>query len=220
MENVAHFIDHTALKPDCDKTTILKLCKEARDYGFYSVCVNLRWLPTAVSELRGSKVLPIVVVGFPLGACGTPTKVFETEEAIEAGAKEIDMVIDLGSLKSRDDKSVETDIVKVVRAAKQAPVKVILETCLLNNSEIVRACEIAVRAGAKFVKTSTGFGSAGATAEHIRLMRETVGPSIGVKASGGVRTFATLKEMVEAGATRVGSSNSVSIVEEEKALRK
>lgn len=214
---IANKIDHTLLRADASSSDIKKLCQEARHYGFATVCINPIHLPLASTLLQGSATLPITVVGFPLGASSTASKVFETREAIKAGAKEIDMVLQIGALKNRDYALVFQDISQVVEAAQPYPVKVIIETSLLDGEQKVTACVIAKAAGAAFVKTSTGFGTAGATEEDIKLMRKTVGPELGVKASGGVKTYRDLLRMVEAGATRIGASASVQIVEEELA---
>ena len=211
---LASMIDHTLLKADSTESELRRLCEEALQHSFYAVCVNSRWLPLVTKELRGSSVLPITVVGFPLGASLSASKASETELAIGAGSKEIDMVIDLGALKSAAWTQVQADIYGVVKAAGGFPVKVILETCLLNDQEIIDACKATVQAGAQFVKTSTGFSANGAMAHHVRLMRKTVGPSVGVKASGGIRNYSLFKEMYEAGANRIGSSASVSILKE------
>jgi deoxyribose-phosphate aldolase len=213
-KDLASLIDHTLLRPDANLEQILQLCREAIEHGFYAVCVNSRWLPVVANELKGHKSLPISVVGFPLGANLTAAKVFETQKAREAGAREIDMVIDLGAVKSKNWLEVELDIRAVVNAAQNAPVKVILETALLSEEDIVRACRVSIEGGAAFVKTSTGFGPAGANARHVQLMREVVGPDFGVKASGGVRDLETFRQMLAAGANRVGSSNSVKILSE------
>lgn len=213
MKDLAGYIDHTALKPDVTKKQIETLCEEAKTYRFASVCVNPYWVPYCAEQLKGTDVLVCTVIGFPLGANDKETKAFETRKAIEQGAQEVDMVINIGALKSGDEGTVEADIRAVVDAAKgQASVKVILETCLLTKDEIVQASLLAKKAGADYVKTSTGFSSGGATSEHVRLMRETVGPDMGVKASGGIRDLKTAQEMIEAGATRIGASASVAIV--------
>lgn len=213
MTNIAKMIDHTALKADTTKAQIEKLCAEAKEYGFMSVCVNPTWVETSASLLKGSEVKVCTVIGFPLGASTSETKAFETKDAIEKGATEVDMVINIGALKDKNDELVEKDIRAVVEAAKgKALTKVIIETCLLTEEEKVRACELSVKAGADFVKTSTGFSTGGATVEDIRLMRKTVGPDIGVKASGGVRDLKGTQDMIEAGATRIGASAGVSIV--------
>jgi deoxyribose-phosphate aldolase len=212
---IAALIDHTLLKPEATRDDILKLCREARHYGFASVCVNPYWAPLAVGELAGSAVKVCTVVGFPLGATSTEAKVAETAAALRAGAREIDMVINVGALRSGDQKAVKLDIQGVVRLSHEAGaiVKVILETALLDDNQKAVACTLAKLAGADFVKTSTGFGPAGATAHDVALMRRVVGPEMGVKASGGIRTFEDLKTMTAAGATRIGASASVKIVE-------
>lgn len=210
------YFDHTLLKPDATETQIETLCSQAKTYGFYSVCVNSSYVPLAASLLSESDVKVAAVVGFPLGACTTGCKAFETEEACKAGAREIDMVLNVGMLKSGNADYVRADIAAVTAAAAacDAKVKVILETCLLTDEEIVLACKLAQQAGAAFVKTSTGFNSGGATAHHVRLMKETVGDTMKVKASGGIRTYADVKKMIAAGADRIGASASVSIMEE------
>lgn len=212
--NVASLIDHTLLKADATKDEIAKLAEEARKYEFASVCVNPVWVAFAAEQLSGSPVKVCTVIGFPLGATTSETKVFEARNAIENGATEVDMVINIGALKGREDDRVEKDIRAVVEAASgKALVKVIIETSLLTNEEKVRACEAAVRAGADFVKTSTGFSTGGATPEDVALMRKTVGDKVGVKASGGVRSMEDIKKMTEAGATRIGSSSGVKLAE-------
>lgn len=213
---LAAMIDHTLLKPDATREDVLALCAEARQYKFASVCVNPGWVKTAAEALAGSGVKVCTVVGFPLGATTTLTKVMETRDSIAAGADEIDMVINIGALKNRQDDWVESDILEVVRAAQGKIVKTIFETALLSDEEVIRACQMAKRAGADFVKTSTGFGPGGATAHHVALMRTTVGPLMGVKASGGIRDLETAREMIQAGATRIGASASVKIVKGEK----
>ena len=207
-------IDHTLLKPEATGDKIVKLCAEAKENGFASVCINPYWVPVAVQELTGSSVKTCTVVGFPLGANTTATKIFETGKALRGGAQEIDMVINIGALCSDDLPSVLADIRGVVEESHGAGaiVKVILETCLLTDALKVTACKIAVEAGADFVKTSTGFSTGGATVQDVALMRKTVGPTMGVKASGGVRSFADVMKMVEAGATRIGTSSGVAIV--------
>lgn len=213
--DVARLIDHTLLKPEATRDQIVTLCGEARRYGFASVCVNPYWAPLAAAELAGSPVKVCTVVGFPLGATSTAAKVAETEEAIRAGAEEIDMVINVGALRSGDEDAVGADIRAVVEAAHSggAKVKTILENALLDDAQKVAACRLARDAGADFVKTSTGFGPGGATVHDVALMRQTVGPEMGVKAAGGIRTLADLRAMVEAGATRIGASASVAIIE-------
>ena len=210
--DVAPYIDHTLLKPEATRAEIEQLCDEAAKYGFYSVCVNPYWVPLCAKLLRGKTVKVCNVLGFPLGATDSRTKGFEARNAIEQGAAEVDMVINIGALKSRDLKAVEEDIRSVVRASRATTVvKVIIETCLLTDEEKVLACEISKKAGAHFVKSSTGFSKGGATAKDIALMRRVVGPSMGVKASGGVRTYEDAKLMIESGATRIGASASVKI---------
>lgn len=211
--NIGEIIDHTLLKADAKKEEIIKLCNEAREYNFASVCVNPTWVKTSAELLKGSEVDVCTVIGFPLGANTPEVKAFETTNAIENGATEVDMVINISALKDGDNELVERDIRAVVEAAKgKALTKVIIESCLLTDEEKVRACEIAVKAGADFVKTSTGFSTGGATVADIALMRKTVGPEIGVKASGGVRDAQGAKEMIEAGATRIGASSGIAIV--------
>lgn len=208
----ANLIDHTLLNADTKKEAIVQLCKEAKQYGFASVVVNPTWVQMAAEILKETDVTVCTVIGFPLGANTPETKAFEAKNAIENGATEVDTVINIGALKDKNDELVEQDIRAVIDAAKgKALVKVIIEACLLTEEEKVRACELAVKAGADFVKTSTGFSLHGATIEDVGLMRGAVGPDIGVKASGGVRDFNDLKAMLEAGATRIGSSSSVAL---------
>ncbi|MFK3957925.1 deoxyribose-phosphate aldolase [Guptibacillus hwajinpoensis] len=210
---IAKLIDHTVLKPDTKKNDVLKVIEEAKKYQFASVCVNPTWVELAAKELAGNNVEVCTVIGFPLGATTTEAKAFETKDAIAKGATEIDMVINIGALKASDDELVVKDITEVVQAAKgKALVKVIIETCLLTDDEKVRACQLSVKAGADFVKTSTGFSNGGATAEDVALMRKIVGEHVGVKASGAVRTLEDVNTMVEAGASRIGASSSVAIV--------
>jgi deoxyribose-phosphate aldolase len=212
--NIAKMIDHTLLKADATKAQIVKLCEEAKQYGFASVCVNPTWVATAAELLKDTDVKVCTVIGFPLGANTPETKAFETKNAIENGAAEVDMVINVGALKDGNDDLVERDIRAVVEAAKgKALVKVIIEACLLTEEEKVRACQLAVKAGADYVKTSTGFSTGGATPEDVALMRKTVGPNIGVKASGGVRDMQSAEAMIQAGATRIGTSSGVAIIE-------
>ncbi|WP_040204349.1 deoxyribose-phosphate aldolase [Neobacillus jeddahensis] len=217
-KNVVNMIDHTILKADATKAEIVKIVEEAKEYLFASVCVNPTWVKTAAEMLASTPEVKVcTVIGFPLGASTSETKAYETKNAIENGANEIDMVINIAALKDQQDEVVENDIRAVVEAAKgKAIVKVIIETCLLTMEEKVRACELSVKAGADFVKTSTGFSTGGATVEDIRLMRQTVGPEIGVKASGGVRSREDALAMVEAGATRIGASSGVSIAKGEQ----
>jgi len=209
---LAKFIDHTLLKPTATREQIVKVCEEARQYGFASVCVNSTWIRLAAELLAGCRTMPICVVGFPLGAMATRSKALETREAIADGAEEIDMVINIGALKGGDHDRVFQDIQAVVRAAQGRPVKVILENTMLERDEKIVGCTLSKAAGAAFVKTSTGFGGGGATAEDIALMRAVVGPDLGVKASGGVRSVADANAMIAAGATRLGASASVAIV--------
>ncbi len=210
---VARYIDHTLLKPEATREQVEKLCAEAVEYGFYSVCVNTTWTAYCASKLRGKGVKVCTVVGFPLGAMDSRAKSFETRNAIENGADEIDMVMNVGALKSGDLKTVEEDIRWVLRACRQNTIlKVIIENALLTDEEKVLACQIAKRAGAHYVKTSTGFASSGATAEDIALMRRTVGLEMGVKAAGGVRSYEDAVTMIQAGASRIGASSSVAIV--------
>ena len=212
---VAALIDHTLLRADARHNDIVRLCTEARQFGFASVCVNSVWTPLAASELSGSKVKVCTVAGFPLGANSTGAKVGETEAAIRDGASEIDMVLNIGALLDDDFATVSADISAVADICHRegAIVKTILETALLDRVHKATACRIAKSAGADFVKTSTGFGPSGATVEDVKLMRETVGPEMGVKASGGIRTLEELLRMVEAGANRIGASAGVRIVE-------
>lgn len=210
--DLARVIDHTLLKPDATRDDLRKLCSEAMTWRFFSVCVNSANVPFCKQQLRGSTVAVCAVVGFPLGAMTPNAKAFETAEAIRAGADEIDMVINVGALKSGDYALVLDDIARVVGAAPDRVVKVILETSMLSRDEKVIACALSKAAGATFVKTSTGFGGGGATADDIALMRGVVGPELGVKASGGVRTAADADRMIAVGATRVGASSSVAIV--------
>lgn len=211
--NYASMIDHTLLKAEATKEQIEKLCAEAKEVGFASVCVNPTWVKYCSELLQDSNVLVCTVIGFPLGANTTAVKVFEAKDAIANGAQEVDMVINIGALKDQNFELVQADIAAVVEAAKgSAIVKVIIETCLLTEEEKVKACELSVAAGADFVKTSTGFSTGGATAEDIALMRKTVGPELGVKASGGVRSLEDMQKMVEAGATRIGASSGVAIM--------
>ncbi len=216
--NIASMIDHTALKPETTKAQIEKLCSEAIEFGFASVCVNPSYVSLCSQLLKDSKIKVCTVIGFPLGATTTAVKAYEASEAIQNGAREVDMVINVGAVKSGDLDYVKKDIEAVVQAAKgKALVKVILETCLLTDEEKKVCCRICKEAGADFVKTSTGFSTGGATVEDIRLMREIVKPNLGVKASGGIRDYETAKAMVDAGASRIGASASVAIANKEKA---
>ena len=212
MKKIAKLIDHTLLKPEATKEQIIKICTEAKEYHFASVCVNPYWVKLVSEELKDSDVKVCTVIGFPLGATPSAVKAFETKNAIENGADEVDMVINIGALKSGLYEVVLEDIRAVVEAAGNVLTKVIIETALLTEDEKVKACELAVQAGADFVKTSTGFSKGGATAEDIALMRKTVGPDLGVKASGGVRSAQDAEKMIEAGATRLGASSGVEIV--------
>jgi deoxyribose-phosphate aldolase len=215
-KDVAKMIDHTLLKADAKREEIEKVCSEALEYKFASVCVNPTWVKASAELLSGSEVKVCTVIGFPLGATTTETKAFETKNAIVDGATEVDMVINVGALKDRLDEQVEQDIRAVVDEARgKALVKVIIEASLLTDEEKIRACEAAVKAGADFVKTSTGFSTGGATIEDIALMRKTVGPNIGVKASGGIRDAKAFRAMIEAGATRIGASSGIAIVKGE-----
>lgn len=213
---LARLIDHTLLKPEATRTEIDRLCDEAMEYEFASVCVNSCYAAHAARELRGSRVHVCAVVGFPLGATLNSVKVFEANEAIRLGAREIDMVISIGALKSDDDPAVEAGIHAVTEAAHRdgAICKAIIEAGLLAEDEKVRACRAALNAGADFVKTSTGFGHGGATVEDVRLMRRVVGAKMGVKASGGIRTLHDCEQLLAAGATRIGTSASVKIMQE------
>lgn len=213
--NPASLIDHTLLKPDATREDIIKVCGEAREYGFASVCVNPYWTDLVASELVGTEVKVCAVVGFPLGATLTSIKVAEAAAAINLGAREIDMVMNVGALRGNDYDAVSADIQAVADEAHRAGaiVKVILETALLDDIQIAVACILAKRAGADFVKSSTGFGPSGATAHHIELIRAIVGPHVGVKASGGIRTAEDFKNMIAAGANRIGASASVKIVQ-------
>ncbi|WP_394355145.1 deoxyribose-phosphate aldolase [Thermococcus sp.] len=215
--DVARYIDHTNLKPYAMREDIIRLCDEAVQYGFYAVCVNPYRVKLAKDYLRerGAGVKVASVIGFPLGATPTEVKVFEARKALEDGADELDMVINIGALKDGDYEYVKREIAEVVKVAheRNAKVKVIIETCYLTEEEKVKVCELAKEAGADFVKTSTGFGSGGATVEDVRLMRKTVGPGMGVKAAGGIRTYEQAVAMIEAGATRIGASRGVEIVQ-------
>lgn len=209
---MARAIDHTLLRPDATRKDIVAVCEEARRYNFASVCVNSTWIGLVAALLAGSQVKPICVVGFPLGAMSTTGKVAETLAAVGDGAAEIDMVLNIGALKGGDPETVYSDIASVVAAAQGRPVKVILETSMLDRDQKITACALAKAAGAAFVKTSTGFGGGGATVEDIALMRAVVGPDMGVKASGGIRDTAGAAAMLAAGANRLGASASVAIV--------
>ncbi|MEC5422210.1 deoxyribose-phosphate aldolase [Virgibacillus sp. C22-A2] len=210
---LAKYIDHTQLKPDTSKEKITQIVNEAKKYRFASVCINPYWVSYCYENLKDTDVKVCTVIGFPLGATSTETKVFETKQATKDGATEIDMVINIGELKSNNDDAVKADIEAVVAAAKgDALTKVIIETALLTEEEKVRACNLAKDAGADFVKTSTGFSGGGATIEDIKLMRQTVGSEMGVKASGGVRDIEGTRAMIAAGATRIGASAGIDII--------
>ncbi len=213
--SLAHMIDHTLLKPDATQDQIAQLCYEARKYSFASVCINPTNVKLCAQLLKGSGVPVCTVVGFPLGATPTEVKVFEAQQAVRDGATEVDMVINVGALKSRDYELVENDIASIARAchAGNAILKVIIEAALLTDEEKVVACQLAKVAGADFVKTSTGFGPGGATPEDVALMRRVVGPTMGVKAAGGIRTYEDAQKMIAAGATRIGASASIKIVQ-------
>ncbi|KOR81999.1 deoxyribose-phosphate aldolase [Paenibacillus solani] len=212
--NIAGMIDHTLLKADATQAEIKKITDEAKKYEFASVCVNPTWVSYCAEQLAGTNVKVCTVIGFPLGATTSAVKAFEAKDAIANGATEVDMVINIGALKDRNDELVQKDIQTVVDAAKgKALVKVIIETSLLTEEEKVRASKLSVQAGADFVKTSTGFSTGGATPEDVALMRQTVGESVGVKASGGVRSKEDMDRMIEAGATRIGASSGVKIME-------
>ncbi len=212
-KKLAKYIDHTLLKPAATRGDIAAVCQEAKAYDTASVCVNPCWVKDVHDALNGSSVKTCVVIGFPLGATLTSVKAFETEECVRLGAQEVDMVLNVGWAKNGEWDAAKADIAAVVKAAAgKALVKVILETCLLTDEEKIHACQIAKEAGADFVKTSTGFSTGGATVEDIALMRSTVGPNMGVKASGGVRTREAAEAMIEAGATRIGASSSKGIL--------
>ncbi|HHI00463.1 MAG TPA: deoxyribose-phosphate aldolase, partial [Thermococcus litoralis] len=213
--NIAKYIDHTNLKAYASKEDIIKLCEEAKKYNFYAVCVNPYRVKLAKKQLQGTNIKVATVIGFPLGATPTEVKVFEAKKALEDGADEVDMVLNIGALKDKDYKYVRNDIAEVVRIAheKGAIVKVIIETCYLSDNEKEIACKLAMEAGADFVKTSTGFGTGGATIEDVKLMRKVVGDKLGVKAAGGIRTYEEALAMINAGANRIGTSSGVKIIE-------
>ena len=216
-QNIANIIDHTVLKAFSTKEDVIKVCNEAKEHGFFSVCINPTHIELAKKELEGSNVKVCTVIGFPLGANTSEVKAFETKDAIAKGAHEVDMVINIGALKDKNYDLVYNDIKAVVDAAnKEVLVKVIIETCYLTDEEKKIACELSVKAGADYVKTSTGFGTGGSTPEDIKLMRDVVGPNIGVKASGGVRTTEDAIKVIDAGASRIGASASISIATGEK----
>lgn len=217
VSNIASYIDHTLLKPEAGKASIIKLCQEASNYKFAAVCINPAYVKLArreLDKLKCSKIKVCTVIGFPLGASATSVKVFETETAITAGAEEIDMVINIGILKEGDQDFISTEIKSVIKAAQGKMVKVILETSLLTEEEKILGCRLAKEAGADFVKTSTGFSLGGATVSDIRLMRDTVGLEMGIKASGGISSREELLKMLAAGATRIGTSRGVEIMKE------
>ncbi len=214
--SLASKIDHTLLKSDATPEEIRKLCEEAQEHHFATVCINSVYVPLAAELLKNSSTKPITVVGFPLGAASTAAKAFEAQEAIRVGAQEIDMVINIGALKSYNYQLVFNDIRQVVEACKPYSVKVILETSSLNHEQKIAGCTLAKAAGAAFVKTSTGFGAGGATVEDITLMRRVVGPEMGVKASGGIRSYTDAMKMIAAGASRIGASASVAMIAQEK----
>lgn len=215
MTNYASYIDHTLLAMDATETQIEQVCKEAIQHNFYSVCVNSGYVPLVSQLLAKSQVKVCSVVGFPLGSMLTKAKAFEAKAATDAGAQEIDMVINVGWLKSGKWQQVEDDILAVYQACGQVPLKVIIETCLLNHDEIVKVCTICKKIAVAFVKTSTGFSKSGAKEEDVRLMRETVGSTMGVKASGGIRDQKTAENMIEAGASRLGTSAGIAIIKGE-----
>lgn len=213
LHDLARFIDHTLLKPDAQKADIIQLCQEAKKYKFKAVCVNPTWVWLCKEQLVGTNTEVCTVIGFPLGANLTETKVYEVKQAIRHGATELDMVINIGALKSGDEKLVQEDIESIVAAADdKAIVKVIIETALLTKEEKKRACQLAKNAGAHYVKTSTGFSGGGATIEDIELMKEVVGSDVLVKASGGVSDYETAKKMIEHGASRIGTSSGIKLV--------
>ncbi len=209
---IAKLVDHTMLKADATSETIKRYCSEAKEYGFASVCVNTCQVPLVAQELKGSSVAVCCVVGFPLGAMLASAKAFEAAEAVNAGADEVDTVINIGAMKDKNYDLVRDDIKAVVEASKGKVVKVILENCLLTKEEIVKACELSIEAGADFVKTSTGFSTGGAVTEDVALMKQTVGNRAKVKASGGIRTPEEAKAMVEAGADRIGAGNGIALL--------
>jgi len=210
---MAQYIDHTLLKPEATPPAFDQLCEEARQYGFKAVCVNSGWVAYAADKLKGTGIAVCSVVGFPLGAMHSRGKAFEARKAVEYGARELDMVLNIGALKAGDLNAVGADILAVRHEAKHPTIlKVIIETCLLSDTEKIKACEIAQKAGADFVKTSTGFSTGGATVKDVALMRKTVGPGMGVKASGGIKDFETAAAMIAAGATRIGAGAGVAIV--------
>ena len=212
--SIAKLIDHTLLRPDADRKSIERLCREALEEGFFSVCINPYWVKTAADLLKGKDVKVCTVIGFPLGADTPGMKVYQGCAALENGAGELDMVVNIGAVKSGEYRAVEEEIRGVKEAAGQNIVKVIIETCFLSDREKIEMCKLVRECGADFVKTSTGFGTAGATIEDVRLLRDAVGPGVGVKASGGIRDLETLVKMVEAGANRIGCSSGIRIMEQ------
>lgn len=213
VQKINKYIDHTLLKADAAPEQIIKLCEEAKQYDFASVCVNTCYVPLCAEQLKDTDVKVCCVVGFPLGAMSTEAKAYETEWAVKHGADEVDMVINIGMTKAADWDYVRDDIRAVAAASGEALVKVIIETCLLTDDEKVKVCTLCKEAGADFVKTSTGFSTGGATVEDVRLMRQTVGPDMGVKAAGGIHTREEAEAMIEAGADRIGASSGIKIVE-------
>ncbi len=219
IEDVAKYIDHTVLAANATREKIEQICKEAQKWGFASVCVNSCWVPLCAKLLAKSEVKVCAVVGFPLGAMATESKAFEAKRAINDGADEIDMVINIGWLKNHDDDLVLDDISKVKQAIGKKILKVIIETSLLTDEQKARACRLSKTAGADFVKTSTGFSTGGAKETDIRIMRKAVGPDLGIKASGGIHSYEEAKAMIEAGATRIGASSGIAIVEGQNAAK-
>lgn len=219
LRELAAAIDHTLLKPEATREQIRRLCREAREFGFAAVCVNPFWVEEAASQLAGFSVVVATVVGFPLGASTSEAKLFEARQSLEQGARELDVVVNLGLLKGGEDRLFGEELARLVALAHEggARVKAILETCLLTEEEKVRATQLAVEAGVHFLKTSTGFGGGGATVEDVALLRRLAPPQVGVKASGGIRTFAQARAMLAAGATRLGTSSGVAIMEEARA---
>lgn len=213
---ISKLIDHTILKPDATEVEVKQICQEAKEYKFKSVCVNSTYVKYVSEQLKGSEVLTCSVVGFPLGAVTTEVKSYETSRAIKDGADEIDMVINIGKLKDGKYEEVLKDIESVVESAQARTVKVIIETCLLKDEEKIKACELSVQAGAHYVKTSTGFSTAGAKEVDVKLMRKVVGDKLGVKASGGIRSLEDAERMINVGASRIGASSGVKIVLEEQ----
>lgn len=211
--NIASYIDHTVLAANATEDKIKKLCDEAKEWKFASVCVNSCWASYCAEQLKGTGTNVCCVVGFPLGAMSTKAKAFEAAQAVADGATEIDMVINVGWLKDKKDSLVEEDIRQIKKACGDKHLKVIIEACLLTEEEKIRACQLSVKAGADFVKTSTGFSTSGATVEDVALMRKTVGPNVGVKAAGGIRDYETAMKMIEAGANRLGCSAGIAIVQ-------